>query len=329
MLPAILSIFTEDITGPTAGLGFYHAKHTNESGNTDVAYIWEIAGSTQLSELIAVPITPQRIHTAIAIIVVDASAPVAALQIGAAWCRLLTERVDACIGKLQAKQPAAVTQIRQATRARLCQVTGADAPADDGATQPLAIPTLIVAQHWDALRDAPSAQQQLVAGALRTLAHSYGAGCMACSTKDASTISHVRAWLASRIFAPEKTPAVPLQTGSYEPCCVVEGADSFAAIPAPPGAAAASPWPSSASAWLDALRSHWPSSAAAPAELTPAGTGAASTDAAAWAEPAVDEAVQQRAEARARYAREAERRLKAEARATAAADAKRKKKRAA
>jgi hypothetical protein len=122
---------------------YRYARHNGGSGGKDVAHIWEIGeqarpclraatvrtankfttlacagGDTTLSELLSVPITPQRLPSASAVVVVDLSKPHTVVAIAAAWLKQVHSRAQECLDKMKARNPKSHAAVQQAALAR-------------------------------------------------------------------------------------------------------------------------------------------------------------------------------------------------------------------
>ena len=89
-------------------------------------------GDSTLSELLSVPITPQRLPTACAVVVVDLSKPFGVLAVAAEWLKAIHARAQECLDKLKSRQQKAHAAIQQAALGRTTAHMSAGAAASGG-----------------------------------------------------------------------------------------------------------------------------------------------------------------------------------------------------
>ena len=89
-------------------------------------------GDTTLAELLSVPITPQRLPTACAVVVVDLSKPHGVLAVAAEWLKAIHARAQDCLDKLKSRDPTSHAKIQQATLARTTAFMPPGAAASGG-----------------------------------------------------------------------------------------------------------------------------------------------------------------------------------------------------
>lgn len=260
---------TDEVPEPTVAMEYRFARHSGGAGGKDVAHIWEIGGGTTLVDLLSVPITPQRLPTASAVLVLDLSQPHSVVDTAATWLKATLARASDCMDKLKARDMASHDAIVAATNARLAGASaGAAATAGAGGAAhpdlhdmtPLPCPLLVLGAKYDVLASHDAAKRKPVLNALRYLAHVYGGAFMAVSSKDKASMTNVKGWFNKVLFGaspPHCTPDLDPSHAVLAP----EGADSFADIGKPPGSTTPPP-PSavdaSVAAWKAAVAALWP-----------------------------------------------------------------------
>jgi dynein light intermediate chain 2 len=309
---------------PTTALEYTFGRRSNTATtDKDVAHIWELGGGISLAGLIDVPITPQRLSTAVAVVVVDMSRPGDVVSDAMTWLGLLRKRVAECMEKMTKKTPEAAEALHAATAARL----GLEGHVDARKLSPLPIPVMVLGAKYDVFQNLDPAVRRPVVSALRFVSHLHGASFFAVSGKLRQTMSCFRAWMNHFVFRLEPKGVAKTKVVEGEaPPLVPPGSDTFESIGCPPGVGESDimvgsvedrvkPW----AQWVASMHPPTPpDDSAAAAGSAGAGGGDEGGDgsATAWPEAAVDRMAAQKAEELARYVREAERRMKLEARAS-------------
>ena len=87
---------------PTVALEYtYGRKSSTNSSAKDIAHIWELGGGGQLSELIKVPLSIERIAKFHAILCINLEKPNKALSSLKSWMELIRNRVSVCMDELR------------------------------------------------------------------------------------------------------------------------------------------------------------------------------------------------------------------------------------
>jgi len=89
-------------------------------------------GDSTLSELLSVPITPQRLPTACAVVVVDLSKPHGVLAVAAEWLKAIHARAQECLDRIKTRDPKSHALIQHAALARTTAYTAPGAAASSG-----------------------------------------------------------------------------------------------------------------------------------------------------------------------------------------------------
>jgi GTPase SAR1 family protein len=162
---------------PTAALEYRYATSASEGSKVIIANIWELAGDTQLAQLLDIVLTPPKLARSQIVIVADLSKPSEVLRTVNYWLDAVRERVDACARELR-KSDAGQTALKQ-LEARL-QPSSAE-------VRPVGIPTIIVGSKYDKFEaDSQASTEYLhvMAKTLRYVAHSNGASLVYTREKD-------------------------------------------------------------------------------------------------------------------------------------------------
>ncbi|DBA00596.1 TPA: LOW QUALITY PROTEIN: hypothetical protein N0F65_007725 [Lagenidium giganteum] len=219
---------------PTTALDyvFVRLKTASGTGRPAVAHMWELATTKYISDMIRVPLAPERILNGALVIVVDLSVPGDAVPYLIRWLAILNKVVQDVL-KAKEKNPVdkmAVDKLRQEAMARY----GPSHPDKDEVT-PIALPLLIVANKYDTFRDEDSVKRKGITQAIRYLAHQYGATLLFTSMKDKNLTTQFRSIMKSFAFRAIST----MQKSSKEvadaakPVFVPAGADLFEDIGMP------------------------------------------------------------------------------------------------
>ena len=160
----------------------------------DIAHIWELGGGKKLSDLVSVPLDPQRLSSFVGVIVLDLSVPSSVLQTALWWVELIRTRVRDSLEKLRLTRPGQRTaeQILQKSRARLPS-THKDASDVDVCP----IPLVLLANKYDLFANEDPAKRRVLMSALRFVAHTCGASLYCMSSKEKSLSAHYRSMMNS------------------------------------------------------------------------------------------------------------------------------------
>ncbi|CAN0399434.1 unnamed protein product, partial [Hapterophycus canaliculatus] len=110
----------------------------------DVAHIWELGGGSHVSDLVRVPITPDRFHDALYVIVLDLSKPSSVIPHLLHWTDQIKACVKVCVRDLAKRDASFAEVLKKKTYAKL----GRDHP-DLRAVRPCPVPLVIVGNKYD------------------------------------------------------------------------------------------------------------------------------------------------------------------------------------
>jgi len=307
----------EDKPKPTVALEYTFGRRSNTTTQKDIAHIWELAGGTKVSQLIAVPITPERLPTAVVAIVIDMSKPGDAITSLVRWTRKIKGQVDSCMKQLKSSKngSALFELITASARERNKQ-------ADAEALCP--VPLLIFATKYDLFETQDGVARKTAQNALRYIAHAYGATVLSIAPGKKPLMAMYRSMMNHFVFAtPSKSSTVA--NDPTKPLVLPSGADSLEGIGMPKGTR-----PSEFEAmgldkrlelWQDAVLEFFPQTQAGAVgdlgddagEDGKEGESAHTAgDSAHFREPVVDQMRAQKDDELLRYRREVERRVKLE-----------------
>jgi dynein light intermediate chain 2 len=184
----------KDKPKPTVAMEYTFGRRSTGASAKDIAHIWELGGGKKLSDLVAVPIDPQRLSSLVGIIVLDLSVPSKVLQTALWWVDLIRSRVRDCLEKLRSTRPGQRTadQILQNSRERLPS-THRDAKDLDICP----IPLVLIANKYDLFANEDPAKRRVLMSALRFVAHTSGASLYCASSKDKKLSAHYRSMMNS------------------------------------------------------------------------------------------------------------------------------------
>ena len=184
----------KDKPKPTVAMEYTFGRRSTGASAKDIAHIWELGGGKKLSDLVAVPIDPQRLSSLVGIIVLDLSVPSKVLQTALWWVDLIRSRVRDCLEKLRSTRPGQRTadQILQNSRERLPS-THRDAKDIDICP----IPLVLIANKYDLFANEDPAKRRVLMSALRFVAHTSGASLYCASSKDKKLSAHYRSMMNS------------------------------------------------------------------------------------------------------------------------------------
>jgi dynein light intermediate chain 2 len=175
----ILGLINKDeVPKPTTALEYKFARRTSKEGDrTTIANIWELAGDTQLAQLLDVVLTTPKLASAQVVIVADLSKPSEVLNCVRYWLKAVRARVKACSDELRC------SEVGQAALRELA----ARLPPPSVDVELVGIPVVIVGAKYDAFAAASQASTQLLqvmARTLRFVAHTNGASLVFTSEQD-------------------------------------------------------------------------------------------------------------------------------------------------
>mmetsp|Transcript_10803 Transcript_10803/g.26215 ORF Transcript_10803/g.26215 Transcript_10803/m.26215 type:complete len:347 (-) Transcript_10803:314-1354(-) len=224
-----------DAPKPTTALDYKYARYSPKDGQSAiVANIWELAGDTQLAQLLDVVLVPQRLARSQVVIVVDLSKPGEVLKTVKYWTEAIRARVEVC--------------------------TGRPAPVDDSAeVRPVGIPVSIVASKWDVFEEKSQASTeylQIMAKTLRYFAHANGTALLYTSDKDKVLLGVLRRLISHHAFDREEVTA--FQPEYTKGVVVPAGRDNLTSIGSPPGLEGATSRQRLSDAWTRTFEELFP-----------------------------------------------------------------------
>ena len=178
---------------PTTALEYCYGKR-EERNVTQIVHFWELAHGSDLAQLGDVVITPENIHQAMAIIVVDCANPGTAWASATYWLKRLDSRVTEIFEKMRAKGSGTPDKLMTRARRRL---GGEDHP-DLEKLRLLGIPVVIVASRLDKMV-SDTVKTKVFVRTMRFLAHMYGASIVFTSRQEREA-NKMRALLNHMIF---------------------------------------------------------------------------------------------------------------------------------
>ena len=102
----------DEVIKPTVGLDYSYARQAAASGalatsSSKVAHIWELGGShkSALSELLAIPLTSQRLPRNVVVLTFDLSKPADFVESALSWIPILQARLAECAAKASRNGP--------------------------------------------------------------------------------------------------------------------------------------------------------------------------------------------------------------------------------
>ncbi|CAM9385784.1 unnamed protein product, partial [Ectocarpus sp. 8 AP-2014] len=140
----------DSIPKPTVALEYMFARRASAANMPkDVAHIWELGGGSHVSDLVRVPITPDRFHDALYVIVVDLSRPSSVIPHLLQW----TDQIKVFVALVRCCccccccYPTFAETLKRKTYAKL----GRDHP-DLRAVRPCPVPLVIVGNKYDVFK---------------------------------------------------------------------------------------------------------------------------------------------------------------------------------
>lgn len=179
-------------TKPTTALEYSYGKRDDRNA-TQIAHFWELAQGSDLAQLAEVVITPENIHTVVAVIVADCADLSTMFESVTYWLKRIDRRAQEIYQKMKAKN--SQTPDKLLLRAR--RVVGEEHP-DLARLRLSGIPTVIVCNRLDFFK-GDTTRIKLMARTMRYVAHLYGASLVFTSEQSAE-VSKFRALLNSIVF---------------------------------------------------------------------------------------------------------------------------------
>ncbi|CAN0296620.1 unnamed protein product [Pylaiella littoralis] len=231
LLNAYLNPNNDSVPKPTVALEYMFARRARAANMPkDVAHIWELGGGSHVSDLVRVPITPDRFHDALYVIVVDLSRPSSVIPHLLHWTDQIKACVKVCVRDMAKRDPSFADTLKKKTYAKL----GRDHP-DLRAVRPCPVPLVIVGNKYDMFKNNESVRKRTLSQALRFVAHINGASLLFCSAKDKKLKDVFRLALNTHLFRANSRKAI--ETNPEKPLSVPAGSDTLDAIlkVTPPG----------------------------------------------------------------------------------------------
>lgn len=192
--------------------------------------MWELAASKCVSEMIRVPLAPERVLNGALVLVLDLSAPGDVVPHLVKWLLTLYKTVHDVL-KLKEKNPVekpAVEKLKHDAMARY----GSTHPDKDEVT-PMPLPLLLVGNKYDAFRDEDTVKRKGIVQAVRYLAHMYGASVLFTSTKDKNLVAQFRSVMKNFAFRAAGATKGSKDVDVAKPLFVPAGSDLFEDIGLP------------------------------------------------------------------------------------------------
>lgn len=239
---------------PTTALEYKYARYSSKEGSkVIIANIWELAGDTQLAQLLDVVLTPAKLARSQVVIVADLSKPSEVLRTVNYWLNAVRARVDACTREMRR---------HEAGQAALKQLESRVHAAGPPEMRPVGVPVLLVGSKFDLFEEASQASTeflQVMSRTLRYVAHANGASLVYTRDKDKALLGAMRRIISQHAFEQE---ALGSFQGEYTRGIVVPvGRDTLQQIGAPPGLEGVTDRERLNDAWGRTFQALFPSSA--------------------------------------------------------------------
>jgi dynein light intermediate chain 2 len=211
---------------PTVALEYTFGRRSNPANSQkDIAHIWELAGGMSASQLIRVPLTPDRLATAVVCITVNLEKPGNVIATTLKWINLITQQVNSCLEDVRKKNPALAATIQENAKKR----------NKNGDAELLCpVPLLIFASKYDVFAHEDGVKRKALMCALRHVAHVHGASLLCTSTGDKSVMNQFRNLLNHYVFCTDLKVKVGTEPGA--PLVIPSGADTTESIGFPKSA---------------------------------------------------------------------------------------------
>eukprot|EP00903_Cladosiphon_okamuranus_P019562 g17992.t1 len=222
LLNTYLNPNNDSVPRPTVALEYMFARRASAANMPkDVAHIWELGGGSHVSDLVRVPITPDRFHNALYVIVVDLSKPSSVIPHLLHWTDQIKACVKVCVRELAKRDSSFADALKKKTYAKL----GRNHP-DLRAVRPCPVPLVVVGNKYDIFKNNESVRKRTLAQALRFVAHINGASLLFCSSKEKKLKDLLRQTLNTHLFRassrkfcdtnPERALVVPAGSDSLD-----------------------------------------------------------------------------------------------------------------
>lgn len=247
-----------EIPKPSEGLEYTYARKPSnfDHEKKDLAHIWEVGGSQEFAEEIALGdqlfLTVKQVTTAVVVIVVDLSDPASIMNNVLGWIDQIKKKLASTYEKFEKKGLQLPEQLRQRAKNKLYS-----ANEDKDLVYHSGISLVIAATKYDVFMDQDPEVKKIIGRTLRFLAHSHGAFLMYLSglhsmgggggndggkdvAMDRSLLDNFTRLMNHLIFTGlEKKPTLKLspQVDHGGPLMVPAGTDKFKDIGRPRGVA--------------------------------------------------------------------------------------------
>ncbi|KAJ9532928.1 hypothetical protein QJQ45_018044, partial [Haematococcus lacustris] len=165
-----------EVPKPSEGLEYTYARKPSnfDHERKDLAHIWEVGGSQEFAEEIALNdqlfLTAKQVTTAVVVIVVDLSDPGSVLPTLLWWLEAVKRKLGATYEKFEKKGLQLPEQLRQRAKSKLYSQN-----EDKDAVWHSGISLVIAATKYDSFKNADPEVKKVMARTLRWLAHAHGA----------------------------------------------------------------------------------------------------------------------------------------------------------
>ncbi|CUG88233.1 dynein light intermediate chain, putative [Bodo saltans] len=187
-------------TKPTTALEYSFGKR-DDRNTTQIAHFWELAQGSELSQLSDVVVTPENIHTVVAVIVVDCHDVSTMFESSTYWLKRIDRRAQEIFQKMKAKG----SQTPDKMLARAQRSVGEDHP-DLSRMRLSGIPTVVVCNRLDIFK-GDSTRLKLMAKTMRHIAHLFGAH-LVFSSEQSADVTKLRTVLNHLVFQVPFDPRV-------------------------------------------------------------------------------------------------------------------------
>lgn len=187
-------------TKPTTALEYSFGKR-DDRNTTQIAHFWELAQGAELSQLSDVVVTPENVHTVVAVVVVDCHDVSSMFESSTYWLKRIDRRAQEIFQKMKAKG----SQTPDKMLSRGQRAVGEDHP-DISRMRLSGIPTVVVCNRLDIFK-GDSTRLKLMAKTMRHVAHLFGAHLVFTSEQPAD-VSKLRAVMNHLVFQVPYDPRV-------------------------------------------------------------------------------------------------------------------------
>jgi dynein light intermediate chain 2 len=177
---------------PSTALEYSYGKREDRNA-TMVAHFWELAHGPELAQLSDVVLTPENIHTALTVIVIDCANPGTMWSSLEFWLRRLDRRAQEIFGKMRSRNSGTPDKLLASLKERI-----GEGHPDLDKMRLSGLPIVIVASRLDMWKE-DTVKLKTMVRTLRHMAHLYGA-CLICTSDREAEAIKLRALLSHLIF---------------------------------------------------------------------------------------------------------------------------------